>query len=124
MQVREERTLGRRPVAEGRWQARTERWQGRKQNQDSAAWRRKNGNNNLYAIDEDESENIVETLDTDEELEAWCLLEDSENEQWQEVKKQTRRTTGEDSQSRVTHGCGKQSKIRTRRKSLTCMTDG
>ena len=34
---------------------------------------------------EDETENIEETPDTDEELQARCLLEDSENEQWQEV---------------------------------------
>ena len=31
------------------------------------------GNKNLYAIDEDEHENIEQTLDNDEELQAWCL---------------------------------------------------
>ena len=31
------------------------------------------------------SENIEETPDNDEELQAWCLLEESDNEQWQEV---------------------------------------
>ena len=48
-------------------------------------WCRKGGDEHLYAIDEDESENIEETLDNDEELQAWCLLEQSENEQWHEV---------------------------------------
>ena len=50
-----------------------------------AAWCRKEGNNNFYAISEDESETIEETLDNDEDVEPWCLLEESENEQWQEV---------------------------------------
>ena len=50
-----------------------------------AAWCRKGGNQNLYAIDEDDSENVEEATDNEEDLEAWCLLERSENEQWQEV---------------------------------------
>ena len=50
-----------------------------------AAWCRKGGDEDLYAIDEDESEDIEETLDSDEEFQAWCLLGESENEQWQEV---------------------------------------
>ena len=50
-----------------------------------SAWCRKGGNKHLYAIDEDESENIEETLDSDEEFQAWCLLEQSENEQWQDA---------------------------------------
>ena len=39
----------------------------------------------MYAIDEDDSENIAESVDNEEELQAWCLLEESEHEQWQEV---------------------------------------
>ena len=39
----------------------------------------------MYAVDEDESENIQETRDNDEERQAWCLLAESANEQLQEV---------------------------------------
>ena len=35
-----------------------------------AAWCRKGGNTNLYAIDEDESEHVEKTPDNDEELQA------------------------------------------------------
>ena len=38
-----------------------------------AARCRKGGNNNLYSIDEDESENFEEATDTEEDLQAWCL---------------------------------------------------
>ena len=50
-----------------------------------AAWCRKGGNKHLYAIDEDESEDLEEKPYNDEDLQAWCLLEESENEQLQEV---------------------------------------
>ena len=43
------------------------------------------GNNNLHAIDEDDSENGEEATDNEEDLQAWCLFEECENEQWQEV---------------------------------------
>ena len=39
----------------------------------------------MYAIDEDDSENVEESAEDEEDLLAWCLLEESENEQWQEV---------------------------------------
>ena len=39
----------------------------------------------MYVIDEDDIENIEEALDNDEELQVWCLSEESENWQWQEV---------------------------------------
>ena len=39
----------------------------------------------MYAIGEDDSENIEESADNEEDLQARCLLEDSEHEQWQEV---------------------------------------
>ena len=45
----------------------------------------KGGNEHLCAIDEDESETIEERVDNDEELQAWRVLEESENEQLQEV---------------------------------------
>ena len=45
-----------------------------------APWCRKGGNKNLYA-----SENFEESAESDEDLQASCLLEESENEQWQEV---------------------------------------
>ena len=46
---------------------------------------RKGSNKNLYAIDEDENENVEESAEDEDDLQAWCLLEESENEQWQEV---------------------------------------
>ena len=39
----------------------------------------------MYAVDEDDGENAEESTENDEDLQAWCLLEESENEQWQEV---------------------------------------
>ena len=46
----------------------------------------------MYAIDEDDVENAEESTENEEELQAWCLLEESENEQWQEViRKQSKR---------------------------------
>ena len=39
----------------------------------------------MYAIDEDDSENVEELAEDEDDLQAWCLLEESENEQWQEV---------------------------------------
>ena len=50
-----------------------------------AAWCRKGSNINLYAIDEDDSENVEESAEDEDDLQAWCQLEESENEQWQEV---------------------------------------
>ena len=50
-----------------------------------AAWCRKGGNKNLFAIDEDDSGNVEESTENEEDLQAWYLLEESENEQWQEV---------------------------------------
>ena len=51
-----------------------------------AAWcRKKGGNRKLYAVDEDDGENAEESTENEEDLQAWCLLEESENEQWQEV---------------------------------------
>ena len=50
-----------------------------------AAGCRKGSNKNLYAVDEDENENTEESVEDEDELQAWCLLEESENEQWQEV---------------------------------------
>ena len=47
-----------------------------------AAWCQEGGIQNLYVIDEDESEAIEETPDHDEDLQAW---EQSEHWQWQEV---------------------------------------
>ena len=50
-----------------------------------AVWCKKGGNKNLYAIDEDDSENVEDSADNEEDLQAWCLLEESDIEQWQEV---------------------------------------
>ena len=39
----------------------------------------------MYAMDEDDCENVEESTESEEDLQAWCLLKESENEQWQEV---------------------------------------
>ena len=39
----------------------------------------------MYAIDEDDSENTEASADNEEDLQAWCPLEESEHDQWQEV---------------------------------------
>ena len=39
----------------------------------------------LYAVDEDDGENAKESTEHEEDLQACCLLEESEHEQWQEV---------------------------------------
>ena len=65
-----------------------ERRQGRNQNvldvrQDRthcAPWCRKGRNTHLYAMDEDDSENAEESAENEEELQAWCLLEESVQE--------------------------------------------
>ena len=49
-----------------------------------AAWCREGGKN-MYAIDEDGSENAEESVENEEDLQAWCTLEESEHEQWKEV---------------------------------------
>ena len=38
-----------------------------------AAWCRKGSIKNLYAIDEDDSENVEESAADEEDLQAWCL---------------------------------------------------
>ena len=52
---------------------------------DIAAWCRKRGSKHLFAIDEDDSETSKNQLTTKEHLQAWCVLEESETEQWHEV---------------------------------------
>ena len=43
------------------------------------------GHKDLYAVGEEGSEVSAQAADTEEELQAWCLLEESEHEQWQDV---------------------------------------
>ena len=52
-------------------------------------------------MDEDDSENVDESTENEENLQAWCLLEESENEQWQEVLK-AKQAKVEGGQSSVT----------------------
>ena len=92
MQIREGRTHGRRAVTrkeanckrEATLEKTEQSWTCGKTGP-SPAWCREGGKKNLRAIDEDETENVEETPNNDEELQAWCLLEERENEQWQEV---------------------------------------
>ena len=42
-------------------------------------------NKSLNAVEEDKGDISVEVHEDEHELHAWCLLEESENEQWQEV---------------------------------------
>ena len=88
----EERTRGRKAVA--RKEAKGRRKGGKGETRTCwtcgktghiAAWCRKGSKKNLYAIDEDDSENVEESAEDEDDLQAWCLLEESENEQWQEV---------------------------------------
>ena len=58
----------------------------------------------MYAIGEDDSENVEEPVDNEQDLQAWCVLEESETEQWQQTK-------GEESQSSVAVGCGEPSQF-------------
>ena len=61
---------------------------------------RKGGNKNLYAVDEDDGEKAEESTENEEDLQAWCLLEESENEQWQEViSKHHKRRVKKDNQA-------------------------
>ena len=60
---------------------------------------RKGSNKNLYAVDEDENENTEESVEDEDELQAWCLLEERESEQWQEVISRRAKTQSEESQS-------------------------
>ena len=68
----------------------------------------------LVAIDEDDSENVEEATGNEEDLQAWCLSEESENEQWQEVT--SRR--GEEYCLSVSVECGETVKNRARRNPL------
>ena len=54
----------------------------------------------MYAVDEDDGENAEESTENKEDLQAWCLLEESVNEQWQEViSKQNKRSVKQDNQA-------------------------
>ena len=61
-----------------------------------AAWCGKGGKKNLYAMDEDDSEDTKEysnrSTESEEDLQAWCILEESESEQWTEkISRRNRR---------------------------------
>ena len=51
----------------------------------TAAWCKKGGMKNMYALDEDDSGSNKESTESEEDLQAWCILEESESEQWQQV---------------------------------------
>ena len=72
---------------------------------------RKGGNTNLYAVDEDDGENAEEPTEIEEDLQAWCLLEESENEQWQEVISKQNKRNCEEGKSSVTVEHGEQSQF-------------
>ena len=89
----EEKTPGRKAAvrneAKGKRKAAREKPErvGRAARQDTlhAAWCRKGGNKNVYAMDEDDRENTEESAENEEDLQAWRILEESESEQWQEA---------------------------------------
>ena len=65
-----------------------------------AAWCRKGGIKKLISVDEDDGENAEESTQNEEDLQAWCSLEESENEQWHEViSKQNKRRAKKDNQA-------------------------
>ena len=71
----------------------------------------KGGNKNLYAIGEDESEVNEQATSNDDELQAWCLLEERDHEQLQEVMSRRGKTKTEESCECVTAECGKRKKF-------------
>ena len=82
----EERTLGRK--AASRKEAKGKRKVAREKPErvgraarHIAAWCRNGRNKNLYAIDEDDSEKAEESAENEEDLQACCLLQESEHEQ-------------------------------------------
>ena len=86
----QERTRGKRAAARKAARAR-EGWQGKnlldmwKSRTHCSVVSKKGSSNNLYAIDEEDSGHVEEANDSEEDLQAWCRLEESEIEQWQEV---------------------------------------
>ena len=70
-----------------------------------AAWCGKGGKKNLYAMDEVDSEDINEcsnrSTKSEEDLQTWCILEESESEQWQEVISRRSRQRAKKNQSSV-----------------------
>ena len=48
-------------------------------------WHQGVWNKSLNAVDEDKGDISEEVYEDEDELHAWCLLEENENEQWQEV---------------------------------------
>ena len=68
----------------------------------------------MYAIDEDDSENIEESADNEVDLQAWRLLEESEHEQWQEVISRRDKQEAKKSQSGVIVECGEQSQLKSK----------
>ena len=65
----------------------------------------KGSNKNLHAGGKEESEINEEAVDNDEELQSWCLLEESEHEQWPKV---ISRKCSEQSRACLTAECGRQ----------------
>ena len=65
----------------------------------------------LVSVGEEEREISEEAVDNEEELiaSAWCLLEESAREQWQEVISRKRRTKTEEGGACLTAECGKRS---------------
>ena len=47
-------------------------------------------NRSLNAVEVDKGDISEEVHEDDDELRAWCLMEESENEQWQEVASKNR----------------------------------
>ena len=79
-----------------------------------AAWCRKGGNKNVYAIGEDDSENIEESVDNEEDLQACCLLEESEHEQWQEVISRRDKSRAKKANQASFFECGEQSQFESK----------
>ena len=84
---------GKNPKAEGQWQERKLRAAKVAREKPEHVGRvatlhrgvEKEATTNVYAIEEDDSETVEEASDDEEDVLAWSVLEESENEQWQEV---------------------------------------
>ena len=61
------------------------RWSCGKTGRVAANCTKENWNKSLNAVEEDNGDVSEKVREDEDELHAWCVLEESENEQWQEV---------------------------------------
>ena len=115
---------GGKSMAEGQWQDRRQRTKGKVARataahaglvatQDTLQLRvqQEATHTHLYAIGGEESGVNEEAFDNEEELQAWCVVEESEHEQWQEVISSRDKPKTVANRACLTAECGTQSKF-------------